>query len=212
MPLVYRHRQSRREGVMLVDKRALQVTTAASTDPTRYVLGVVRVRDDGHFEATDGTILIKVPLPPQTLDECPEGWENPGDKMVGSLLSAGQLKELDKRLKIKGRQYPTRPFLQNASIAKVDDKKAAACFGLDGDRQGIELIEGQYPNTDKIWPKPETKYHHEVAIGAGLLRKIADLATEGQVIFRFPKDNTQAISFTALGKRHVQGIVMPMRM
>lgn len=197
--------------MMLVDKRALQVTVAASKDITRPILNAVRVRDDGHLEATDGHIMIRVPLPPQTSDECPETWENPGDKMTECLLSGSQLKELDKRLKVSGKQYRSLPILQNASIAKTDDKRATACFGLDGDRQGVELVEGQYPDTDNVWPKPGIKYHHEVSIGVGLLQKIASLATDGQVIFRFPKDNTQGISFVARGERDIHGVVMPMR-
>ena len=145
---------------MQVDKRALQVTVAASTDPSRPTMNSVHVRDDGHLEATNGEIMVKVPLPTQTPDDCPDTWENPSDKMEGCILSAGQLKELDKRLKSNGKQHRHLPMLQHASISKTSDTKATACFGLDGDRQGIDLIEGQYPNTDQVWPKAGTKYHH----------------------------------------------------
>jgi len=195
---------------MQVDKRALQVTIAASTDPTRPTLNSVHVRDDGHLEATNGEIMVKVPLPCQTPDECPEAWDNPGDKMVGCILSATQLRELNKRLS-NGKKW-TMPILREAAISKTSDTKATACFGLDGDRQGIDLIEGSYPNTDQVWPEPGTTYHHEVSISAKYLQTIASLATNGQVIFRFPKDNMGPISFVALGDRPVQGVVMPMRM
>ncbi|MBI3080154.1 MAG: hypothetical protein HYY89_02020, partial [candidate division NC10 bacterium] len=83
---------------MLIDKHALKILIAASTERHRYALNSLHVRD-GQVEATDGTIFARVPLPTISPDEAPASWQPlAGDPMQDAILSRDDLLKVRKAL------------------------------------------------------------------------------------------------------------------
>jgi len=194
---------------MLIDKLALKVTKAVATEEHRPGLTGVHVKN-GYVEATNGHILVRIPLPNMPSEEAPEAWKGVQDKMEGVILNSKDLQAVGKRLDGKTRL----PILACAGIGRNGERQAMAHFGLEGDSQSVQVIEATYPDTDQIWPKENKKYSHTVSIASQYLRMLADLADDKQeaVILHFDKDNTKPIAFEIRNDRPVKGIVMPMRM
>ncbi|MCI0372134.1 MAG: hypothetical protein L0214_12370 [candidate division NC10 bacterium] len=201
---------------MLIDRHALKILAAASTDRFRSALKSLHVRD-GQVEATDGTIFARVPLPPISPDEAPASWHPlAGDPMQGAILSRDDLIKVRKALP-KSKSGP--PILGTAAIGKADDA-AQAVIGLPGaqTRLTVGLVEQTYPNADALWPNGKVTF--QVAISGRLLAVLASLA-EGDggvpVVFTFRGGEGGAehpIEFAVHDKdgRPITGLVMPMRL
>jgi len=202
----------------MVDRRALSIYKAASTEPHRPALNTLRVREDGHLEATNGHILVRVPLVPLSPEECPEGWTNPEDDMAGVLIDAKQAQELMKRLP-KSR---TLPILNCASLGREEGNngQAVASFDLDVQKQTLRLVEESYPNTDRVWPKDkegDKPPKFQVRLAAKYLRMIADFAEgkDGEVILSFDGKQHSPMRFECADEdrtRPIRGVLMPMRL
>lgn len=199
---------------MLIDRHAMKVLKAASTDPQRGPLQGLHVKG-GHLEATNGHILARVALPSFPVEEFPAGWGVVGEMPEGTILDAADLKEVDRGLqKTKG----TLPILSVASIGRNGEGFKGyntARWGLDGQTYTVKDIEGSYPDLDTV--NPEGKPTLQVAINATYLRMIADLAEKGEmVVFTFHQKKgemqyLQAVEFETKADRPIKGLVMPMR-
>lgn len=197
---------------MLIDRHALKILKAASTDNTRPQLNGLHV-SKGHVEATNGHILAKVSLPDFPTEDCPEVWKEAGENLEGKILDPGDLKEVDRGLQ---KEKANLPILQVASIGKVHDSEndLRASWGLDGQIYKVKTIEGAYPNIDNVWP--QGKVTMQVAIDPKYLRVIADLADRDEMVilsFRHKKETEylEPVEFQCTGDRPIEGVIMPMR-
>lgn len=201
---------------MLIDKHALKILAAASTDRFRSALNSLHVRD-GQVEATDGSIFARVLLPTIAPDEAPASWHPlAGDPMQDAILSRDDLIKVRKALP-KAKCGP--PILGTAAIGRSDEA-AQAVIGLPGEqtRLTVGLLEQTYPNVDAVWPKGKVTF--QVAISGRLLAILASLA-DGDggvpVVFTFRGGEgsaDQPIEFEVHDKdgRPITGLVMPMRL
>ncbi len=199
---------------MLIDKHALKILAAASTDRFRSALNSLHIRD-GQMEATDGTIFARVPLPAISPDEAPASWQPlAGDPMQDAILSRDDLLKVRKALP-KSKSGP--PILGTAAIGKADDA-AQAVIGLPGEptRLTVGLVDQTYPNVDALWPKGKVTF--QMALSGRLLAILASLA-EGDggvpVVFHFRGGEggaEQPIEFAVHDRdgRPITGLVMPM--
>ena len=112
---------------MLIDKHALKILIAASTERHRYALNSLHVRD-GYLEATDGDILARVPLPTLHPDEVPASWQPlAADPMDDVILAREGLVKVAKALPKRARL----PILGTAALGRTNEH-AEAVTGFPG--------------------------------------------------------------------------------
>lgn len=186
-----------------VDK-ANEITAFASTDKSRRVLHGVHCAAD-YTEATDGWVMIRVPYAGGS--QFGDGGEFEAGRIVPSAAIKEALTKLNKVVPVVK--------LETENGQKVNLTR------LDGDSKrvmSVTAIEGQFPNTDQVWPGEEPKF--SITLNGELLAKIAAYAVKHgadqatpEIRFDFT-DNMAPVVFTIpIGDgRKASGVLMPMRM
>ena len=171
------------------------ISAFASTDETRYVLNGIRLGKD-YTEATDGRMLVRVPYR--------DGSEKPAEAFI---LPAGDVKAAVAGLK-KCKVVSAVTVSKNCTRATLADENVS---------RTVELIDGQWPNTDQVWPGGEPVL--SITLDGRLLAVIAKYASTLQdrderapVRFDFTS-GTEAVVWSTRTKDgwKVKGLLMPMR-
>lgn len=203
---------------------ACNVAAFASTDPKRYVINGVHVTRE-YAEATDGKMLIRVPLPKTDPAEFPPTTA-PSEFAPGQILLVKPLLEALKSAKDAGRSCPLPicAMVRLSSSPAVGEKPAKlhlTTSDIDNERTiVVKPIEGSYPNVNQAIPTAEPKF--SITLSADLLAEIAKYAiAHGQsdkhdnhgIRFDF-LDSTDPVRFSINlpDGRKTTGVLMPMRM
>ena len=187
-----------REYNLRLDK-ACDISGYASTDTSRFVITHVHLRED-FLEATDGRMMVRIPYPPTATDETVD--RKGLDAMVPALTVKKALRDAGK-----------------AGVVDAHVNGAVSLIVPGGVTHKAEKVDGQYPQTDKVWPGKEPTF--SITLAAELLAKLAEHAAKhGKrngtctgIRFDFTAD-CEAVRFSyALGPdRQATGVLMPMRM
>ena len=158
---------------MLYTKKSLCVRHAASTDPTRYNLCAVHFLKGGATEATDGHMLMRLDPAPvdqasTLLDQIPSGDVVP---FIGAIDGVEMVaKMIPKKTK-------TGIDLHYAALDVAEtNRNGSADFvvheiGNPIQRVKVAKIDGEYPNTGQVVPKPAAT-DRTFAINMALLDRV----------------------------------------
>jgi hypothetical protein len=191
----------------------------------RHVLNVVRGADDGKgynarphlavayigkdfIESTDGSLILRAPLPPQgKTEDYPPGWKDPLGSLAGKVIPVAIVQKLMKMFE-----------------KKDDTKFAISPSGfVSWGRENREAIEvnapeaNRYPDTSKIFPteEPKAKVRLNVAYLEELIR-VAKAQSKGRdyqdyITFRI-YDYNRAVRIEISGVANIIGMLSPMSM
>lgn len=202
--------------------RIHDITEFASVDKTRYVINGLHFKPTpgkpgtGMLEATDGRILIQVPVT-APVDE----FMSVADKTPATdcIIPVATFKKALSNVPKNG----PLPILRHMRLGTEGDKITLSTTDLDTEQAvKTKAIEGQYPKTEQVIPKSEPTF--SISLNPVLLAKICDYAAK----HAYPKDASGSIKFmftdaidavrfeihvrTELGDpEKVTGILMPMR-
>jgi DNA polymerase III sliding clamp (beta) subunit (PCNA family) len=174
------------------------VSAFASTDSSRYVLNGIHLGKE-FVEATDGRMLVRAPYP--------VGYDKPAE---GFILPGKDVKSAVAGLK--------KCRLPNA-VVKVEKNCTKAKLVAEDVSRTAELVDGNWPNTDQVWPGEEPKF--SITLSARLLVTIAtyvkNIHAKDTASPSIRLDFTDATSVTVWSTklddgREVKGLLMPMRM
>lgn len=195
-----------------IDK-AHDISAFASTDETRHILNSIHFhREKKRLEATDGNMLVTIPV--EETEDFPE------DTFTADAADAPDaiipLGAVVKALKNAPAQ-PTSPILGSVALTGRNGKVTLTSNDFyTVQRVEVRPIDGEYPNLDRVTPKPDESWV-TVALSGALLGKVCDYAkrhaTNGhsQIIFRI-KDDVSGVTFrihTEAGD--LDGVLMPLR-
>lgn len=181
---------------------------ACSSDETRPTLNNVLIRE-GFAEATNGHVLIRIPLTDAAGDEFSFPLELRERRWLIHRAVLGHVK---------------------ASHSLEVDIGTGECWvvGKDGEegypielpKAELELEGNKFPNTDAIVPK-KSDTHREVRIGAPVLKAMLAFAGSGKdagsLHLLVPEHSdghdhvTRALAFSRPGETTRSGVIMPMR-
>lgn len=194
----------------------------ASQDQTRFVVNGIHYKPTGRYiEATDGRLLIRVPvvnMPEQ--DETPlNRTKLPGNVADECIMPTAPFKKGLANIKaVKGLTFSAYAKL----LANGDKNVTLVTTDLDVQQSvTARSIEGQYPNTDMVMPTKEPKF--KIALSPELLGKFCDYASkhghekESVMLVEFWDDLSPVrLSFRIDDPNDTPlravGILMPMRM
>ena len=197
--------------------REHDISTFASTDPSRYVIQSVHYYAARQcLEACNGAILIRVPV--ETSEDFPPlsgGHEPATDAIIPIAPFKKALASIPKGGSV--------PIINHVALSNVNGSQVRLTTNdLDNESSIVaKRIEGNYPNTDQVIPdKPAT---FEISIASDVLQIIAayfqkhgkgDLKGESTSIRFSFTDNLSPIRFEARVEsgKLAQGVVMPCRM
>jgi hypothetical protein len=209
------------------------ITPFCSSDATRYVLRGAHYNKAGKYlEATDGKVLVRVPVCTSAVEEFPStsagGNDLDDDIIIPEETLRKALNNIPKGMNIECLNYAkvsTAPAKLTPSIKQV----TFVTTDLENEQSvSGKCIEGQFPKTDVIWPKEKPKF--KVALASEILQRIAAYATKvGKngnkpgdpvaITFSFyDTDGLSPVGFSFPVKNglcdgdKVEGIAMPMRM
>lgn len=189
-----------RSRLVQLDDHHVRIARAASTDDTRPSLCAVNVTAD-RIEATDGHMLIQCD-PPADMPEDMHGLYRAKDFA---------------RIKQLGRNSPAVASRTNGFLVVNEGHGAKAT--------NVDCVDGQYPNTDQVWPK-DTDADIRIGLRADMLKKlVASLPNDdAHVWITVPKESvgdarivTGALTFTVTTgykgsePSTVRGLLMPCR-
>lgn len=149
------------------------ISSFASTDETRYVLGGIHYNPQGRFiEATNGRILIRVPV---RVHNPEDGFPmtTAGHSVTDEcIIPTDQFKEGLKLIPKKGKIA----IMKYAKVTANGDNKAVIVSStLDGEKAvTTKVIDGQFPNTEHVIPKEPAKF--KICLAPQYLKLIADYA------------------------------------
>lgn len=191
---------------ILLDKPC-DITSFTDPDSTRYALGAVQYAD-GEVCATDGKMLIRVPVLNDDFPDTPGA----GDEPSTCLIPTGLLKDvIAKASKIRS----PKPALRCARLTVTkDDRVILSSTDLERSSDDTsKQIEGKFPNVNDIMPKDEPEI--TMTLDAKLLLKLckhaATHARDEQVTFGIrTKDDPVSIEYSLEDGRKVRAVIMPM--
>jgi len=140
---------------MLVNRRALSVHEFTSKDANRGMLKNIRLNSDGSTEATNGAYMVKV-SPNGHRPEDGEHPETPGEFAIipdeGITIPAVNAKAAEKAIsKQAARQNPTLSWAAIKGNAWKGGQAEIVSTDLETvKREGFEVPDGDFPNTDKV--------------------------------------------------------------
>lgn len=198
------------------NKRFKGILEAASKDPGRYNLQKIKIYPDGKAEATDGHLLLQVPLTKMDLEEIPENLAQKHGPIEEPITISRDA--IEKALK-NAPKRSSLPALDYVYINKSNGEISLASTDLDTVQETVEKDNGNdWPDTSVIWPTKKPFF--EIALQARLLGNIAkaasQLSADGCVKIKFAfRSRTDAVAFTfstgnGQGEK-VKGVLMPMR-
>jgi len=204
---------------------ACDVSAFTSDDPSRFIIQGAHLTEK-HIEATNGAMLIRVPLPSVDTSNFPDTTA-PDTFSPDQIMPVKPLLEALKNTKTKS-IHPACSLVRVASIPEVENKRPKLILSttdLENERTITATpIPGTYPNIDAVMPKRENKL--SITLSADLLLEVAKYAiahgvlvgkhkhTQGHPIrFDFVDDLSPAEFTVKLSEdRCVTGLVLPMRM
>lgn len=181
---------------------------ACSTDENRPTLNNVLIRE-GFAEATNGHVLVRVPLTDAAGDEFSFPLEMRGRRWLVHRALLGHVKpghslEID----------------IDSGDCWVVGKEGEEGYPIELPRAELELEGSKFPNTDMIVPKKGPE-HREVRLGAPVLKAMLAFAGSGKdagtLHLLIPEHSeghdhvTRGLAFSRPGETTRSGVVMPMR-
>lgn len=189
---------------VLLDKPC-DITSFTDPDSTRYALGAVQYVE-GEVRATDGKMLIRVPV---LNDEFPDT-PGAGGEPSTCLIPTGLLKDaIAKASKIRS----TKPVLRCARLTVKDDRVILSSTDLERSSDDTsKQIEGKFPDIDALTPEDEPEI--TITLGTKLLLKLlkhaAAHAHNEQVTFSIrTKSDPVSVEYSLKDGRKVQAVIMP---
>jgi len=211
---------------MLVSKSHLSVRHGASKDASRYNLNGVRFEADGSTVATNGHLLMRTRIEPQSSEEYPswDGFSAQSDATLEPFtLPLDTADSLAKAVKAneKTRSARTMPILSNAALdVAATNANGKARFGVTDLESGQVIegrkVEGDFPNYHQVIPAPE-KFTRSVHVNAGYLATILKAASEfghhGAIKLELQDDPMSPIRLSVHNPDigDFEAILMPMR-
>lgn len=210
---------------MLVLDAACDVSAWASTDVTRYnLLNACIDRARGVVVATNGHVLIKVPLPkspkPDTLPPTPGS--NALDGKATLLLPASALKAaLKNRPKGHARAGQPPPVVAIGQAGVAEGHVNLTTWGTSGSpvTAQVRIEECQFPDYEHVIPTNPPRA--SVGISARYLEMVADYAKKASgdpnvgVILTIEDEQSPVCARVQVGqddRREAMMVIMPMRM
>lgn len=145
------------------------ITPFCSDDETRHVLNGVHYNPkERYIEATDGRTLVRVPVHPMPVDTM----EIKGNVADECIIPTDAFKKALKNIDDKGAMAE----LHYVKLMANGDSKAKL-YTSDGRMEQavvVPLVEGQFPNTDCVWPKGDVKF--AICLSPDYLKRIAEYA------------------------------------
>lgn len=181
---------------------------ACSSDETRPTLNNVLVRE-GFAEATNGHVLIRIPLTDAAGDEFSFPLELRDRRWLIHRAVLGHVK-------------PGHSLEVDIDSGEcwVVGKEGEEGYPIELPRAELELEGNKFPNTDPIVPR-KTDAHREVRLGAAILKAMVAFAGSGKdagsLHLLVPEHSeghdhvTRALAFSRPGEPTRSGVVMPMR-
>lgn len=208
---------------MLINKLNTEAAKFVSTDQSRPALNAVHITEK-YIEATDGHIIVRIDLPKASESDFPTipGFEPSKNSLAGTLVESGAFARLGKRIPSrKSKELEALPILKNARLAMNGDNSVkAGTTDLECPIVSeLPIIEGPYPNTDKIVFEDNGDPVIAIAFNASNLRDVCDLCLKAanprthQVIFKFysPFQGAEFSTHNPDTDQNVRGIIMPLR-
>lgn len=171
----------------LLGKEVLSLTRFVSKEDSRYALTKIRVHKD-FAEATDGKVIMRVPLSSETGDFPKNTVQNLNGDDV--LISAKTLEKVFANVPKK----PAVPVLGYVLLGKENGNFQLVANDLDSEHKiSFRKDEAEYPDTDKVMPKNVNGL--KISISGNYLKRVAEYAckhgVDGDVInftFTNPQD------------------------
>lgn len=200
---------------------ACNIAAFASTEPSRYVINGIHITRD-YAEATDGRMLIRVPLPAVDVESFPPT-SAPTEFTGNQILPVKPLQEALRSAKEAGRaaSLPICSMIRISSSPAAGEKPGKLHLttnDLENERTiAAKPIDGDYPNVDQVIPTADPTF--SITLSADLLIEIAKYAIAHNDREHHPVrldflDNTDPVRFSIQlpDSRKATGVLMPMRM
>ncbi len=200
---------------MLLDKKLTAVCTIASKEEGRPVLQAVKLAN-GKATATDGFRLLEIDLPKwdKYEEELPTTGHEPLTNDEPYQILATELKKALDLIPTK----TTLPILQHAWTAKGTRENTVKIISTNLETTNspeFTLVEGNYPEVDKI--KPQEAPVFEISVNAKLLAELLQAMVKAEPLANTVKmsfyDPLKVVKLEAqdFDKRNIVGYIMPVR-
>jgi DNA polymerase III sliding clamp (beta) subunit (PCNA family) len=190
------------------------ITSFASKDPTRYILNGVHFNaEKERLEATDGKILIHIPVNKLPVDNLPAPLNQESESksvVIPKDKFQKAIRNIVKKTKLE--------VLKNARLdSSKKERVTLTTTDLDCEQVvSTRPIEGEFPQIEQVFPAGDPKM--TIIIAPGLLQKIATYACmygkkNTGIKFEF-RGNFDQIVFhiTTKNDHKAVGVVMPIRL